>query len=401
MTTADLLRGRKRLLLFKLATTEGEDPTPTPEANGILVNSIEVRPQANLLESKELRGLLDEGEFDQGGMSLQIPIGLNLKPGPDGATEPECSPLLQVCGLDPEANDEIEGTATGGTTTTVTVNRGVDTDFPADDGALVGQPIVLGFDPPVVTAIMSYAVSGGTVTIGLGKTLEDAPTDESVLIPANILYTPMQDEFPDGAAYIYEDGRKWIIVGCRGTLDVAMDAGGKPMLNVNLTGLFSSKTDEENPSPDYQAVRPGIWRGGAMTIDAARAAVQQLTLNLNNVVALPGDPNAAEGFLPPVIPGRDVQGSMNPFDTLVATRNLFQDMRDGVKRAIHAMVPGVGGHYTSVICPNAKYRDAQFEERDELLAQSVPFSALALGGEDPTKGASGLYLAFFYYPTPS
>src|SRR5687768_15210134 len=138
MSTCDLLRGRKKIVLAKIETTESVDSLPTPGLNAILVNSVEAQPQPNLLAANELTGKLDAGEFDIGGFPIQIPITVNLKPGPDGATPPEAGVLLRACGLEEVENDEIVGIATGGTTKTVTVNRGVDTDFPAIDGALVG-----------------------------------------------------------------------------------------------------------------------------------------------------------------------------------------------------------------------------------------------------------------------
>lgn len=397
--TCDLLRGRTRILLAKAETSESVDAEPTPEANAILVNSVEVQPQPNILQANELTGRLDQGEFDIGGFPLQIPITVNLKPGPDGMTPPEAGVLLLGCGLEEAANPEILGSATGGTTKTVTVNRSIDTDFPATDGALVGQAIIIGFSPtPVVATIISYTVSGSTVTIGLSKTLSGAPVAEDLTVPASITYKPTEDCPPTLTLYIYEDGILWKIVGCRGNAQWSIAAGGRPEMTITLTGFFSSKTDVALPTDTvaYQDVRPGIWRGGIMSLDSLKAAVQTMTVNLNNTHPTPGDPNEAEGFLPPTITGRDIQGQIDPFETLVATRNIFGDFRNGTKRACAALIPGVGSHFTAFTFPAAKYRGATGADRNGLDAVTAPFSAINEAAEHPEKGDSNFYLTFFY-----
>lgn len=409
LLTSDLLRGRKKILLAKLETTEGEDASPVPGSDAIIVNSLEAQPQAALLPSRELRGIRDEGEFDIGGMSFQIATSMNLKPGPDGSTPPEIDPILQICGFEREINASIEGTATGGTEgdadgpATVTVDRSVDTDFPAADGALVGQPIIIGFSPtPVVANIISYEVTGSVVTIGVGKVLPEAPTTESVEIPDHVLYKPREDDDPSATFHIYVDGVRWRFLGARGTFDLALAAGGKADLNATITALFQDKTDEALPTPSYQHVRPGIWRDGIMTIDSLRAAVRELTINPNNSVVLPGDPNAQEGFIPPMIPARDIQGQMNPKATLVATRDLFGDFRAGTKRAVAVLLPGVASpkHYTSIVMPTIKYRDNQMGDDGELVDDVAPFSALNDFSETPERGEA-IYIAFFHEPSGS
>jgi hypothetical protein len=125
-----------------------------------------------------------------------------------------------------------------------------------------------------------------------------------------------------------------------------------------------------------------------------------MTVNLNNTHPTPGDPNESEGFLPPVITGRDIQGQINPFETLVATRTIFGDFRAGTKRVIAALIPGID-HYTAFTFPAAKYRGVTPADRDGLDAITAPFSAINEQAEHPEKGDSGFVLSFFYEPVGS
>jgi hypothetical protein len=190
-----------------------------------------------------------------------------------------------------------------------------------------------------------------------------------------VKYEPASTQIKTGTAYVYRDGLLWKVLGCRGDLSVTWTAGGICVAEFRLTGLLGSKADAALPSFTYDATKPPVWKGGVMTIGGAAAAVQQLTLAMNNQISYPDNPNAAEGYDPPVITGRNVQGSINPLETLVATRNIFQDFRDGTKRAIVARVGSVAQNKVTLNILAAQYRGEQQADAAGKLIVNVPFSA--------------------------
>ena len=91
---------RKRLILAKIETTYGTDPTPTGSANAILIKNLDVTPIAATLVGRDLiRTYL--GEFDQLIANNHVECNFEVEIAGAGAagTAPAYGPLLRACGL--------------------------------------------------------------------------------------------------------------------------------------------------------------------------------------------------------------------------------------------------------------------------------------------------------------
>lgn len=91
---------RKRVILAKIETTYGTDPTPTGVANAILVRNLNVTPQASALVGRELiRPYL--GNFEQLLASTHVELDFEVEAAGSGAagTAPGYGPLLRACGM--------------------------------------------------------------------------------------------------------------------------------------------------------------------------------------------------------------------------------------------------------------------------------------------------------------
>ncbi len=92
------LLSRKRLLLAKLETTVGTDPTPTVGSNAILVRNIEVTPlEVETVNRELIRPFL--GQADQLLASERVLINFEVELAGSGSagTAPAYGPLLQAC----------------------------------------------------------------------------------------------------------------------------------------------------------------------------------------------------------------------------------------------------------------------------------------------------------------
>lgn len=98
MAFTDPIKWDSKILLAKLETTEGTDPTPTGAANAILAKNIELRPMEGEDVSREL-------ERPYGGAQEDIPVGLHcvisfdveLAGSGDAGTAPGWGPLMRMC----------------------------------------------------------------------------------------------------------------------------------------------------------------------------------------------------------------------------------------------------------------------------------------------------------------
>lgn len=92
------LLSRKRLLLAKLETTVGQDPTPTVGSNAILVRNVEVTPlEVDTVNRELIRPFL--GQADQLLAQQRVLINFEVELAGSGAagTAPAYGPLLQAC----------------------------------------------------------------------------------------------------------------------------------------------------------------------------------------------------------------------------------------------------------------------------------------------------------------
>jgi hypothetical protein len=151
--------------------------------------------------------------------------------------------------------------------------------------------------------------------------------------------------------------------------------------------MFLSKEDAAVPAATYDATRPPAFKGGAMLVDRKAAALENLSLDLGNEQTFPDNPNAAEGFDPSIITRRNVTGSINPLETLIATRDIMADFRAGTQRIVHARYGEAVGNKVGVTVPGALYTGQTPGDRSGLSTVEVPFSAV---GRD-----AGAFLCFY------
>ena len=204
-----------------------------------------------------------------------------------------------------------------------------------------GMPVLLSGNPatPEYVVINAYSAARlAEITKLMGSALT---TSTKASIPANVRYQPTSSSIPAGSIEVYMDGIRRRFRGCRGSLRLEAMAGGAWKGTVSLRGLFESRTDTAMITPTYDATRPGIWRASRFAIDRATCGLRQLGLNVEGQIEFPGNPNDTEGFDPPEITARSgVTVTGNPYETLVATRDLLSKLRAGTDILVDAQMKG-------------------------------------------------------------
>src|SRR5690606_23849564 len=103
-----------------------------------------------------------------------------------------------------------------------------------------------------------------------------------------------------------------------------------------FTGMFLAKADAPVPSGlVYDSTRPPIWKGGVAKINRVASAMASLSVDNGNQLVNPDHPNAAEGFDPAIITARNMTGSCDPLEELVATRDSMAAFRAGTAQIVH------------------------------------------------------------------
>lgn len=94
------LLNRKRILLAKIETTYGVDPTPTGGVNAILVKNLDMTPlDAEMVQRDNIRTFL--GNYEQLVATTKVMVTFEVELAGAGAagTAPGYGPLLRACGL--------------------------------------------------------------------------------------------------------------------------------------------------------------------------------------------------------------------------------------------------------------------------------------------------------------
>lgn len=91
---------RKRVILAKIETTYGTDPTPTGAANAILVRNLNITPQdADFVDRDLVRPYLGRSEQLPAAIRASIDFEVELAGSGTAGTAPGCDGLLRACGF--------------------------------------------------------------------------------------------------------------------------------------------------------------------------------------------------------------------------------------------------------------------------------------------------------------
>src|SRR5262249_31230969 len=116
-------------------------------------------------------------------------------------------------------------------------------------------------------------------------------------------------------------------------------------------------------------------------------AIKTFSLDFGNTLAYPDNPNSSEGFDSGQVTTRRITGSIDPTETLVATRDAMSDFRAGTRRIVHARMGTTTGNKVGITIPQAHLTAQQPGDRNGISVVSLPFEAV---GQD-----AGLFLCFY------
>lgn len=200
-------------------------------------------------------------------------------------------------------------------------------------------------------------------------------------------YDPLSTAIPSVTLYVYTDGKLYIMLGCQGNNPFNLVGGDPGVLSFTMTGhLVLPVTDAALPTPTFDTTEAPIVRSAGFTIDAYAASISTLTLDPGNVIAMPVDVNSADAFGDVEITDRDPNGTLDPLDVLIATKDFVADWTSGSAMVLTTGVIGtVAGNRYTLSGPAASYRSAGPADREGLVMQQLAFGLAESAGDDQFK----------------
>lgn len=210
----------------------------------------------------------------------------------------------------------------------------------------------------------------------IGALLQACGLGETIVASTSVTYAPASTGRKSATLYLFEDGKRQVITGCRGNVSFSMNAGDKVTASFTMTGHVAAQTDVALPTPTFDSTTPEAYIGGSFTIDSFSASIAGLNFDLGNSVATPEDVNGSDGYGEIQITMRDVNGSINPLDELVASEDYLGNFIAGSTMALASGAIGAtAGNILTITMPAVYYRDASSADRDGVAALDLPFGA--------------------------
>lgn len=220
--------------------------------------------------------------------------------------------------------------------------------------------------PPEVDAVLRAC--------GFGVTNVPATSDT---------YVPVSTGFESVTIYLFEDGKRYVLTGVRGNASFSGVVGEPGKMSFTMTGHWTPPTDVSLPAPTLDATVAPVLLSAGFSINAYSAVISSLSFDMGNTVAFPPDINASDGFGEIIITGRDVNGSFDPEEALVATEDFVSHWQDGDVMALTTgVIGGVAGNRWQIPAPAVSYRDWAPGERDGIRTAEMPYGAGESSGDD-------------------
>lgn len=216
-----------------------------------------------------------------------------------------------------------------------------------------------------------------------GPLLRACGLDETIVASTSVTYAPVSSALESCTIYYFEEGKRYILTGCRGNAEFSFETGAVPMVTFTMTGHRSDPTDTAAPTPTYDATDPIGLINIPFTVGGSTFAINSFSLDLGNVIAQPPSLAATDGYGEIFVTGRDPGGSMDPESVLVATDSIVADFTAGTAAALSlGPVGATAGNIVDLDVPVTYYVDVSPGDREGIRTNDISYKAAITAGDD-------------------
>lgn len=216
-----------------------------------------------------------------------------------------------------------------------------------------------------------------------GPLLRACAVGETVVPATSVTYAPASSNHGSCTIYLYRDGKRIILTGCRGNVSGNLETGKQGKLSFKLTGHVAAETDTAMVTPTYDSTVPVPVLNAGFSVGGYAAVISKLAFDQGNTIATPPSINATDGYAAVQVTARDVNGSFDPEDTLVATKDWLADLIAGTSRALTTGVIGsTAGNRYQLSMPAIALRDVSPGDRDGVTTYDISYGAAESSGDD-------------------
>lgn len=381
------LLARKRVLLAKIETTYGTDPTPTGAANAILVRNMSITPQdADLSDRDLVRPYIGRSEQLPAGIRAMVDFEVEIAGAGTAGTAPGYGPILRACGFSETLTAAaVTGTAqAGSTSTTIVLAAGAS----AVDNFYVGMPIrtTAGTGSGQSSIITGYV--GSTKTATVAKSWSVTPDNTTgYSIDANVVYRPISTGFESATLYMNVDGVLHKLTGARGTVSLQMSVKQIPVYKFNLTGIYNAVTDTAAPSPTFTAFQTPLPITNANTTGFAlhnfAGIMSELSIDIANAISHRTLVNGSESV---IITDREPVGNVVMEADTVANKDWWTTAKNATLGTLQITHGTSAGNKVAISSPRAQLTKPVYSDLDgiQMIGMGMNFVPSTVGNDEIT-----------------
>lgn len=370
------IRTRPQLLLAKIESVEGQDAGPDAATNSIMIENVQWNEAPNVIQTNEHAAALDVSAPIAGGVRTTVTFDTWVKSRAAGDTPPEFGVLLKGCGLSETVTAAAVPAAAEAMGSGSSMTQGtLGSSATGTGGLYTGMPIFITETGAMDSFIAAYTAAK------LATFTDTAPanltTTAKYQIPKNVVYRPASASLASLTIWLYRDGKLYKGVGARGTFTVNMETGGGIRFSFTFAAVWQQVTDSALVPGTFADGPKLVWRGLAGGHARARwnrilCQVRSLSFDIGNSTPYPDNPEGIEGYDPAQITLRNASFSMDPLETLLATRDIKADMRANQPRILHARAyNGAAGGGFAVTAPAAQATAQGDGDRDGFAIEQI------------------------------
>jgi len=434
----------KAVVLAKLETAYGVDPTPTSGANAILCELPEFEVLGKKLERNFTRGFYGTLPPVNVGEGLKLSFTTELKGGGlTGAGDPvvyaviapEIDPLLQICNFTKETLNDTNSSIlytpnSDDTTPSFAANRVSNGTFTTDLTGWTGANWAYSSGKArhtagAITALtqagttgtvgrtekLSFAISNrtaGTVKIEIGgeqsASYSATPTSAVYLTPTTtgaLKIVPSSDFDGDidnvtcqaissgsvtaksAVLYFYQHNILHKMLGCKGSLSLDLKVNEYAKIKFEFTGIYAGPVDTVIPaSPTYNSTLPPVYQSALFTLDSYAAIISNLKLDIKNEIAKRVDANAATGILEYYVKGRTITGECDPEVPSLDVYNFWSKWDNSTQVHLVTTLGASSGNQVVIDAPQVVFETPKYADREGLLTHALSMMLCASVGND-------------------
>jgi len=362
---------QRQLLLAKIETAYGEDPTPVPETNAILTQPASVKIMARTLERNNVKPYFGPDAPVNVGDGVQVEFVTELKGHGSAGVAPEIGPLFRACNY--AETIQVAGATAWAAEAVKTVGNKVNPSTPNGYFYQCSAAGTTGVTEPTWPTTEGQTVVDGTVTWQCKLAKVDYDPHSEIASAESI------------TIYFYYDGKLRKALGCRGTFKIAGKAGDYVRITWTFTGLYAGPADEALVSGTYNQAIPPRFLSASFAIDSYAAIIENLALDGGNVVSPRSDVSHATGIREYFISDRKFTGSIDPEDVLNSVKDFESLWAASSRVAFTGAVGTATGNKCLITGPKVAFSGLDDGDRAGQRIKQIPLVFTPNTGNDEIK----------------